>query len=35
MAAGALAPWVKVGNTVFRATSVHDDDAAAGHFALG
>jgi hypothetical protein len=25
MAAGALAPWVKVGNTVFRAASIHDD----------
>jgi hypothetical protein len=25
MAADALAPWVKVGNTIFRATSIHDD----------
>jgi hypothetical protein len=25
MAADALAPWVKVGNTVFRAASIHDD----------
>jgi hypothetical protein len=25
MAADALAPWVKVGNAVFRAASVHDD----------
>jgi hypothetical protein len=25
IAADALAPWVKVGNTIFRATSVHDD----------
>jgi hypothetical protein len=28
MAAEALAPWVKVGNTVFRAASVHDDGRA-------
>jgi Domain of unknown function (DUF4062) len=25
MAGDALAPWVKVGNTIFRATGVHDD----------